>query len=260
MSALARIGRFLRGSRPRWNGAGSVLVEWRYVDPPGAHWRPIYEAPSASVVPLVTTASKTYGNGRPVLFRAGPNVWFASSGFLRLLSDPDWTYSQESRRWAAARSWPEAWERCQNPLWMLHAASYLVPAGAIARAVVDLVRPALAHVRGAVFDTALARLDRWAQGELAAEAGVAPAELAREAARAEGRPGAAASAAAAVTRAATIPLVESDPEAVDGRLSRVASDAIERVSSIPGASPPTMADAVRARIPLSAVLRGLAGL
>lgn len=245
--------------------AARVPVEWRYADPPGAEWRPIYAAPPASVRALVASAALSYGAGRPTLFRAGGAVWFSSRGRPIELPVPRWGYSSESLAWAAARSWPEAWESCPEPLWMLHAAARFVPAGRLAAAVVALLEPALPLMppEEALLSVSalVARVGRWAGGfEGAPDAeSVGAVRSAAEALARRGDPRGSAVAAAA-HRVATIPLAADDPEGVDPSLAAAATAAARDLSALPGWDPVAMAGRVRAAVPLSSILLGVTGM
>lgn len=257
------LGAYLSNAPPV--ASRTVLVEWRYADPPGAPWRPIYRVPAESVVPMVTAASRSYGGGKPALFRAGANVWFSTSRLLRMLPDPQWTYSRESLAWSARRSWPEAWEECREPLWMLHAAARYVAAGVLTGAVVDLLEPALGLVPSgasllAIFALA-SQVRGWADGREGApsDGSVGAARRSADDLRRDGHE-AAARVATAVGRAATIPLASTGHEDVDGNLGAPAAAAIAELASLPGWDSPAMAERVRARILLSALLTELTAL
>jgi hypothetical protein len=257
------LGAYLSNAPPL--ASRTVLVEWRYADPPGAHWRTIHRVPVESVVPMVTAASRSFGGGRPALFRAGGDAWFATGRLLRMLPEPRWTYSGESLAWSARRSWPEAWEECREPLWMLHAAARYVASGVLADAVVDLLEPALGLVPSdasllPIFALA-SQVRGWANGRESApsDGSVGATRRSADDLRRGGHE-AAARVAAAVGRAATIPLASTGYEDVDGNLGAPATAAVAELASLPGWDSPAMADRVRARILLSALLTQLTGL
>jgi hypothetical protein len=73
--------------------------------------------------PLVLRVSVRGGRARDRAKVAGDWLCAADGKRPRLLPYAAWTHSPEAAAWAKGKTWLEAWERCDDAPWMLHAAS-----------------------------------------------------------------------------------------------------------------------------------------
>ncbi len=118
--------------------------------------------------PLVLRVTATGGRKAGRARVEGDWLCDATPGEPRRIPAPAWTHSREAAAWVKKRPWLEAWETCENALWMLHAAVRVVvdrrlvvrAACACARTVLDRI-PAVEERPRRAIEAA----EAWTRGE-----------------------------------------------------------------------------------------------
>ena len=129
--------------------------------------------------PMVLRVTATGGKATERGSVAGDWLCEADGSAPRRVSRPLWGYNTISEAWSRVLTWLDAWERCEDASWMLHAAvrarvdHRLVAAGVCACARTALYLAPEGEMRPAL---AVLAADRWAHGDGPAQAMVATAE------------------------------------------------------------------------------------